>query len=169
MSIFAAANDLSIKGVVACSPPLPLAHPMSFLTPLKYVLPSWPKPKDYFADHDAKALLWNYGVAPLRAYFELVKFTKVVQAALAKVQCPILVVHSTMDSIIHQKSPANILNGVSSTDKELLTLHKSGHVVTLDTEWKGIAERIYSFIKKREPQDSRLRNLPLNKSLRLSL
>lgn len=148
LSLYAGANWTSIHGVIAYSPPLPIAHARSYLFPLKYLIPSLPKPKDYFADPDAQTRLWNYNVAPLRAYYELLKFIKVVRADLHKIQCPILVVHSTADSIIHPTSAQNVLDGVSSKDKDLLTLHKCGHVLTLDAEWKQVAEKTYDFIKK---------------------
>jgi carboxylesterase len=148
LSLYLAANNTSVRGVVAYSPPLPIAHARSYLFPLKYLIPSLSKQRDYFADPDAEGILWKYSVTPLRAYFELLKFIRVVRAYLPKIHCPILVVYSTKDSIIHPKSADNVLGDVSSTQKDLLTLHKSGHVITLDAEWKQVAEKTVDFVKK---------------------
>lgn len=148
LSLYLAANDTSVRGVVAYSPPLPIAHARSYLFPLKYLIPSLPKPRDYFADPEAEGILWSYRVTPLRAYYELLKFIRVVRAYLPKIHCPILVVHSNKDSVIRPKSADNVLGGVSSTKKDLLTLHKSGHVITLDAEWKQVAEKTVDFMKK---------------------
>ncbi len=82
LSLYAAATWPSIHGVIAYSTPLPIAHARSYLFPLKYLVPSLLKPKDYFADPNAQAGLWNYSVAPLRAYYELLKFIKIVRANL---------------------------------------------------------------------------------------
>ena len=148
LSLYLSANHDSVQGVVAYSPPLPLANARSYLFPLKYLLPSLPKPKDYFANPEAEALLWNYSVAPLRAYYELLRFIRVVRKEMHKIRCPILVIHSTKDSIIHPSSAQNVLGGVSSTDRDLLTLQKSGHVLTVDAEWTQVADRTLDFIKK---------------------
>ncbi len=148
LSLYLAANHSTVQGVVAYSPPLPIANARSYLFPLKYLIPSLPKPKNYFADPDAEAKLWDYAVAPLRAYYELLEFIRITKRDLHRVQCPILVVHSTKDSIIHPRSARNVLEGVGSTDKELLTLHTSGHVITIDAEWKQVAEKTLDFIRK---------------------
>lgn len=153
LAMYLAANHSSIRGVVAYSPPVPLAHPRSYLFPLKYVIGTLPKPKDYFADADAEAQMWNYEVAPLRAYYELLKFIRITRKELNKVGCPILVVHSTKDSVIHAKSAKNVLDGVGSIDKELLTLEEGGHVVTMDVEWERVAEKTLDFIRRHGGQN----------------
>ena len=43
------------------------------------------------------------------------------------------------------------LNQVGSTQKEIITLHNSGHVLTLDKEWEEVAEQTYQFLKKLTP------------------
>jgi esterase/lipase len=51
-----------------------------------------------------------------------------------------------------QKGNQLLYDQVSSTDKELVTLHESGHVLTVDSEWEVVAEKSYQFIMERVPQ-----------------
>ena len=148
LSLYLAATGGPLHGVIAYSPPIVMAHPRAFLTPSKYLIPSLPKPKHYFADPNAEGRLWDYRVAPLRAYHELLRFNKEVGRNLDKVHCPILIVHSTSDAEIHGRSANATYEGVRSEDKEVLTLRRSGHVVTLDVEWEQVAQSTFSFIER---------------------
>jgi esterase/lipase len=37
---------------------------------------------------------------------------------------------------------------VASPDKQLVLLHNSGHVLTLDSDWEVVAEQTYAFIAR---------------------
>ena len=41
-----------------------------------------------------------------------------------------------------------VYDQVGSTEKEIVTLHNSGHVLTLDREWQQVAEKTFQFIQK---------------------
>ena len=76
------------------------------------------------------------------------KFIKQVRRCLPQVTCPILIIHSTADDTIHPDSAQFVYDQVGSTEKEIVTLHNSGHVLTLDREWEQVAEKTYQFIQK---------------------
>ncbi len=65
---------------------------------------------------------------------------------------PLLVIYSTADETIHPKSAQFTYDHAGSTDKELVTLHGSGHVLTVDAEWESVAERTYQFIQAHLPE-----------------
>jgi esterase/lipase len=49
---------------------------------------------------------------------------------------------------LHPRSAQFTFEGAGSKDKELVTLHKSGHVLTVDGEWESVAEKTYRFIQR---------------------
>ena len=61
--------------------------------------------------------------------------------------CPLLVIYSTRDQAIHPNSARQTYERVPSKDKELVTLHNSGHCLTVDSEWQSVAAKTYEFIQ----------------------
>jgi esterase/lipase len=68
------------------------------------------------------------------------------------VACPVLIVHSTGDRTIHPDSAPDTYRLLASRDKELVTLHNSGHVLTVDSQWELVAEKTYQFVQARVGQ-----------------
>jgi esterase/lipase len=62
-----------------------------------------------------------------------------------------LVVYSTGDRTIHRDSGRYTYEIAGTPDKELLVLHNSGHALTVDSEWRVVAERTEQFIAKHAP------------------
>lgn len=54
--------------------------------------------------------------------------------------------------MLAEKGIQPLYDRVSSTGKEWLTLHASGHVVTVDSEWQVVGEKSCQFIMERVPQ-----------------
>ncbi|MFN3763863.1 MAG: alpha/beta hydrolase, partial [Anaerolineae bacterium] len=59
----------------------------------------------------------------------------------------LLVIYSTRDQAIHPRSGPYTYERAGSRDKELVTLHNSGHCITVDSEWEFVAEKTYQFIQ----------------------
>ena len=57
-------------------------------------------------------------------------------------------IYSTLDHWIAPDSAQFAYHHVGTLDKTLIPLHNSGHVVTLDSEWKKVAAQTYEFICK---------------------
>ena len=70
-----------------------------------------------------------------------------VRRLMPRVTCPLLVIHSTLDTSIHPTSAHRTYERAGSTDKELITLHNSGHCITVDSEWELVAQKTYEFIQ----------------------
>ncbi|MDF2522323.1 MAG: carboxylesterase [Clostridia bacterium] len=73
----------------------------------------------------------------------------IIKESLHKVDKPILVMQSYRDETVHPSSANYIYNRVASTDKSIIFLHKSGHVITCDCEKEQVFEEVFSFISKR--------------------
>jgi carboxylesterase len=88
----------------------------------------------------------GYDRTPLKALASQVTMWKDVRAALPSVTQPLLLFRSSDDHVVDETSHAIVLDGVSSRVAELVTLHDSFHVATLDHDAALIAERTDAFV-----------------------
>lgn len=88
----------------------------------------------------------GYDRTPLKALASQLAMWKDVRAGLPKVTQPLLLFRSTDDHVVDATSASIILDGVSSTVKELVPLADSFHVATLDHDAPLIFERSAAFI-----------------------
>lgn len=92
---------------------------------------------------------WHqYGAAPTRSIADLLLLVRASRRNLHRVTMPTLVVQSRADETVHPSSGQNIYDGIAATDKELLWLHSSRHVATLDHERHLIDEAVLSHIER---------------------
>lgn len=152
LTLSLAARQLGLGGAIVYSPALKVTDKRAYLLPLlKHLVRQLPQPDDAFTNPEAERLLWSYDTYPTRAAHEVLKLQGETKARLPDVHCPLLVIYSTIDDTIHPDSAQTIIEGVSSGHKELVTLHNSGHVLTLDGEWEEVAEHTYQFIRAHAP------------------
>lgn len=152
LTLYLAEQHSDLPGVMLYSPALKVAERRLVLAPLaRYFIRSLPKGAN--ADQDltdpaAQQHLWSYEDNPVAAAAELLALRRQVQRRLAQVACPLLIVHSTHDPAIHPGSAQAVYDGVSTpaARKTLLTLHNSGHVLLVDSEWEYVAEQTARFI-----------------------
>jgi len=90
--------------------------------------------------------LWHYETYPVGGAAELLRFQRVVRAELRDVRVPAIIFYSTKDASIHPTSAQRTYDGLGCKDKELVTLHNSGHCITVDSERESIFARTYGFI-----------------------
>jgi carboxylesterase len=149
LTLYLAAHHPELVGAFIYSPASWVANRLIHLTPVvKYLLPKKPKSDESdLTDPGAELRLWHYDDYPVFAAHELLKLIRQVRRLLPRVTCPLLVVHSTLDTYIHPTSARRTYEQVGSTDKELITLHNSGHCITVDSEWRIIAEKTYEFMQ----------------------
>ncbi|MCA1709777.1 MAG: alpha/beta hydrolase, partial [Actinobacteria bacterium] len=65
------------------------------------------------------------------------------------VTAPILVMHGRSDHTVPAFNAQLIYNTVGSTDKQMVWLENSYHVITLDRDRTELFERTYQFIAER--------------------
>lgn len=137
-----------VSGIVTLAGFVASKDPRRFLTPvLKRVLASIPGVGNDIADPELKEIV--YDTVPTKAAAEVLKQIKRARLALPAVTAPILVMHGRND---HTVPPANarlIHDTVGSTDKELVWLERSYHVITLDYDREELFERTFRFIQER--------------------
>ena len=139
-----------VAGIVLYSPALKVANKLLPLAPLfRYVIKQFPCESDEktdLTDPEALGRLWHYRTWPVGGASELLKLQRMVRAELKDVRVPAIVFYSTRDGSIASDSGQLTFQGLGSEDKEVVTLHNSGHCLTVDSERESIFARTYGFV-----------------------
>lgn len=150
LTLYLGAHHPEIAGLMTYSPAVIVANRLIYLTPvLKYFISKRSAAGESdLTDPEADSRVWCYEEQPLRAAHELLKLQRVVRRLLRAVKQPLLIIQSTGDTSIDPLCGQILCDEAASTGKELVTLHNSGHCVTVDSEWEFVAERTYQFIQE---------------------
>ena len=76
----------------------------------------------------------GYDVVPMRPAASLYDFQQIVKKKLSKVTAPVLIFQGKLDTTIDPTGSVTVLENINSTDKELVWLEDSGHVILLDRQ-----------------------------------
>ena len=148
LTLHLAAKFSDLPGAIVYSPAVWTATSKIYLTPLaRHFVAVQPKSADSdLMDPQADRQLWCYDVDPVGAAAELLKLILDVRRSLPKVVCPVIIFHSTRDAAIHPGSAQRTFERIGAPDEQVITLHESGHCITVDRQWEYVAERAYDFI-----------------------
>lgn len=142
------AQKYDVKGIASLSTPIKILNRQYYIgTAVKYFRfivrkqPYMVKQKDPF--------IIGYDKTPLKNILDLLQLVNLIKANLHKVDKPILIMQSYGDGTVHPSSANFIYKRVASTDKSIIFLHKSGHVITCDCEKEQVFDEVHSFISKR--------------------
>jgi carboxylesterase len=157
LTLYLAEFHADLPGVILYSPAAWPADRLLYLTPIiKHLMSKRAKSSDTdLTDPEADRWLWSYEENPAIAAHEFLKLLRRVRRALPRVTCPILLIHSTLDRSIAANSARLTYGRVGSQDKELVTLHNSGHCITVDSEWESVAAKTHAFIQAHLPDRDR--------------
>jgi carboxylesterase len=87
---------------------------------------------------------------PLWALHESEKLTRHVRDALARLQCPMLVLHAREDEITRYASVARVLAGARPRELTLVPLSNSYHMVTMDNDRHRVVAELARFLRRFE-------------------
>jgi carboxylesterase len=140
-----------VAGVVAVGTPLRLALPIPLLVPVvKRVVPMLTKREGSdIRDAEARARHPGYRQMPLASVHELMRLQARVRGALGSVTAPALIAHGAHDRTARPADARRIHDALGSTDRELLILERSAHVVPVDVDGPRLAERVAAFVRDR--------------------
>ena len=96
-------------------------------------------------DPAARARHPSYDRMPLRSVNELIRLQRRVEVDLASISAPILVAHGAHDSTAHPSDAHRIAGEVSSLERRLMLLPRSGHVVPVDYDGPLLSTAIADF------------------------
>ena len=148
LSLDLAARHPEIPGLVSIAGFLLTKDPRRVLAPLiAKMVKSLPGVGNDICDPEGRELC--YDKVPTAATYSMLKYVKTVRDELPDVKCPVLIMHSHNDHTAHPDNAKLIHERISSTDKQLVWLDRSYHVLTLDHDRQEVYERTYEFIKAR--------------------
>lgn len=143
----AARRPDEVKGLVTLAGMIFSKDPRRHLAPLvAKALRSIPGVGNDIADPAGKE--FAYDRIPTKGALAMLRYLRTAEKTLPEVTAPILVIHGRQDHTVHPSNAQHIYDKVSSRHKELVTLERSYHVITLDLEKDAVFERTYDFIKE---------------------
>lgn len=86
-------------------------------------------------------------VLPVKYLQEGQRLIKDVRSKITEVACPSLFVHAVDDETVHISNAEWAWNNVSATDKEILYLGDSYHMITVDNERETVGQETTRFLK----------------------
>ncbi len=93
-----------------------------------------------------KVIMFGSPFFPLASLYQHQKFTKVVKKELSKVKTPIIILHAKEDDMTSLKNARYIFKNIGSSDKSLVVLDDSYHMIVIDKEKERVAEETIRFI-----------------------
>lgn len=85
---------------------------------------------------------------PLRALREAERMAKDVRARLHELACPILMIHAREDEISSLDGVRRLFDALPQSDKELVVLENSYHMITIDNERQQIPALLDRFCRR---------------------
>ena len=99
------------------------------------------------ADTSLRPRLVYVGFTPMDTACSLFDLADRARATLSKVTCPVLVIHGDTDRVADPRESERLLTQLSSTDKRLLKLHRSKHLVPMDYDKEQVFDETVAFVK----------------------
>ena len=147
---------LNVSGLVAISTPyeLPVHVPAwemrAFSWFKTYMRKEKGRPDEGWFDKDAWKDHISYPLNPVRSAAELQVMLGRMRFALPKIAVPVLLVHSKDDKYVPSDSMPRIFERLTTSEKEMLWVTGSGHVVTRDAARQQVFEAAAAFIQRVE-------------------
>ncbi|MDQ4144408.1 MAG: alpha/beta fold hydrolase [Actinomycetota bacterium] len=136
-----------VAGLVLLASYVITKDPRRFFAPaIRFVLQSLPGVANDIADPEMREIA--YDRIPTKAAYSMLQFTRRARRALPSVTCPTLIIHSRNDHTAHPDNAQVIYDELGTTDKEIVWLERSYHVITVDLEREQVYERTLAFIKE---------------------
>jgi carboxylesterase len=145
---------LPVKGVVAMSTPYDLPTTslpiwaLKLLSRFKPYLPKGKVPGSGWFDPAAYRQHVAYPQNPVRSAVELKTLIGEMHAALPKISVPVLLIHSHDDDYVIKDSMQQIYDHLGTSDKQMLWIEKSGHVMTEEPQKETVFRAAQAFIER---------------------
>jgi carboxylesterase len=107
---------------------------------------SIPKLGADIADPEARRTHLSYSLQPIHAAIEVQRAGARVRAELGRVRCPTLIVHGARDRVCPSSNARRVADLIGASDKRVLLLPRSRHIVTRDLERALLRKELLSFL-----------------------
>lgn len=137
----------SVAGLVLVNPSVTTLRWDARLLPVvSRIIPSFPPIGDDIAKPGVSERAYHR--MPLRATASLADLWRAVRGDLARVDQPLLLLHSAVDHVVEPENSRIVLAGVASGDVTEVVLPDSYHVATLDNDAPTIFEQSVTFARR---------------------
>lgn len=141
----AARYPAEVSGVVTLAGMVETKDPRRHLAPvIRKLVKSLPGVGNDIADPEGREIA--YDRLPTNAAYHMLGFLTRAKLGLGAVTAPILILHGRNDHTVLPFNAEVIHSCVGSTDKEIVWLERSYHVITLDHDRDEVFDRTYRFI-----------------------
>lgn len=147
------ASKLEVAGVLTMSAPYYLNDPRVKFVKLfshfiRYMPKSHEKPGEGWVDKAAWRQQVSYPANPLRSIAELNVLLREMRTALPKVKAPALLIHSRNDHYVPKDSMEKIYAALGATDKEMMWVTESGHVIPREPAKAEVFPKAAEFVRR---------------------
>lgn len=151
------AAEQRFEAICVVGVPLRLRQPMAALLPLLRWIVPFPRKSvgSDIRDEAARRRHPSYPVMPLAAVRELQHLQRRLRSLLGQVRVPALVAHGAHDRTARPSDSREIYARIASTQKRLLILENSAHVVPVDHDGLLLAREAAAFLRGQVPDGRR--------------
>ena len=157
LALHLAANETP-DGIVAMAAPVHIHDwRLTIFGPIQRFIPYWPKsggsppaghePALDKAMHRAKM---DYDRMPTACIVSMLDFFRIVERELPAIHVPTRFIYAPQDRLAPRSEVQFIYDRISSADKRMLSLDRSGHIVCDDLERETVLEAVQEFLREIE-------------------
>jgi carboxylesterase len=145
---FKLSAEYPVERMVSLSTPIFITDKRLNMLPMYRVFREFvPKKRKTYVDVAPKYSV-GYSQTPLSCLSSLIELIQQVDKLLPAIEVPLLIVQARFEHTVQPRSANHIYDRVGSSEKKLVWLEKSGHVVTLDVERELVFQNIVEFIEQ---------------------
>ncbi|MFA6281573.1 MAG: alpha/beta fold hydrolase [Candidatus Omnitrophota bacterium] len=100
------------------------------------------------ADASEKVVMFGSPFFPLASLYQHHQFSKIVKKEMPHIKTPILIMHAKEDDMTSIKNARYCLGHIGSSDKSLIVLEDSYHMITIDKEREKVALEATKFLDR---------------------
>ncbi len=147
--------EFPVAGIVAMStpaylPPDPRLNRLNWRSLFTPLIPKEePNGEDWFDDEAWRDHI-SYRYNPTRSILELERLLEKLPGALAQIDKPVLLIHSKNDHYVPHDSMPRIFDALTTPQKRMVWVEKSGHVITRDADRLKVFEAVAEFVRERD-------------------
>ena len=151
LALATAAEHDDLDAVIALAPALRIAHPLARYAMLaRGWMPFVPMGKAVaYSDPTLVVGDSSYRRLAVDAFVSFYRATHRVERMLPRVKAPLMLLHAQRDRVIRPEAATIAYNRVSSSEKQLVWLTRSGHALLNDVEAKDVLAHVRSFLASR--------------------
>jgi len=143
-------------GIVAMAAPVHIHDwRLTVFRPIQRFIPNWPKSGGSPPAENEPALnkamhraAMDYDRMPTACIVSMLDFFKIVERELPAVHVPARFIYAPQDRLAPRSEVQFIYDRISSPDKQMLSLDRSGHIVCDDLERETVLEAIQEFLRQ---------------------